>query len=105
VTDLFNEPEGATPLTPEEREGLIPSHVTLRRELNELEQQNILESTTWAFDRRRDPLEESFGRSLHSRMFDKVWNWAGTYRRTNKNIGVDRELIQVRIPETLDNFR
>ena len=61
MTDLYNEPEGATPLTPEEREGLIPSHVTLRRELNELEQQNILEADAWAFARRREPLTEAFG--------------------------------------------
>ena len=105
MTDFNIEPEGATPLTPEEREGLIPSHVTLRRELNELEQQNILEADAWAFARRRDPLKESFGRSLHSRMLGNVWSWAGEYRKTNKNIGVDRELIRVRIPEALDNFR
>jgi Fic-DOC domain mobile mystery protein B len=105
VTGLDNEPADATPLTPEEREGLIPSHVTLRRELNELEQQNILDADAWVFARRRDPLEESFGRNLHSRMFGQVWSWAGTYRKTNKSIGVERELIHVRIPEALDNFR
>lgn len=38
------EPPGATPLAPEEMEGLIPVHVTQRRELNELEQANILEA-------------------------------------------------------------
>jgi len=29
----------ATPLTPAERDGLIPTHITLRSELNELEQE------------------------------------------------------------------
>jgi len=42
----LDEAESATPLTPEEREGLIPSHITLRNELNELEQQNILEAAS-----------------------------------------------------------
>jgi Fic-DOC domain mobile mystery protein B len=105
VSSQDEEPEGATPLSPEEREGLVPSHVTLRRELNELEQQNILEADTWAFARRRDPMDEQFGRGLHARMFCNVWEWAGTYRRTNKNIGVDRELIHVRLYEALDNYR
>lgn len=95
----------ATPLTAEEREGLIPSHVTLHRELNELEQQNILEADTWVFARRHNPLRRAFLRSLHHRMFGKVWRWAGVYRSSNKNIGVDREQIQIRLDEALDNVR
>ena len=39
----------ATPLTEEERNGLIPTHVSLRGELNELEQRNIAEADRWAF--------------------------------------------------------
>ena len=98
-------PIHATPLTAEEREGLIPSHVTLHRELNELEQQNILEADTWVFARRHNPLRRAFLRSLHHRMFGKVWRWAGVYRSSNKNIGVDREQIQIRLDEALDNVR
>lgn len=60
------EPEDATVLDPDEREGLIPSHITLRRELNELEQQNILEATSWALARRRDPVDEGFWAPLAS---------------------------------------
>lgn len=99
------EPEDATVLDPDEREGLIPSHITLRRELNELEQQNILEATSWALARRRDPVDEGFGRRLHRRMFGQVWQWAGAYRNSNKNIGVDRSEIQPRLHTVLDNVR
>lgn len=54
VSDPLLEEDGAsTPLTAEEREGLIPSYVTLRRELNEAEQANILEAEHWAFARKR----------------------------------------------------
>jgi len=60
VSGLYDEPDNATPLTPEERDGLIPTHVTLRHELNALEQQNILAGNSWAFQRRRDPI----GRAL-----------------------------------------
>ncbi len=101
----LDEPEDATPLAPDERDGLIPSHVTLRNELNELEQQNILEADAWAFSRRVDPVSESFGRGLHRRMFGKVWRWAGNYRTSNKNLGVERALIHPRLYEALDQAR
>ena len=83
MTKLYDEPPGATPLTAEYREGLIPSHITLRNELNELEQHNILEADVWAFERKRNPLNAPFVQSLHRRMFRNVWRWAGTYRTTN----------------------
>ena len=102
---LFDEAPGATPVSPEEREGLIPSHIALRHELNEFEQQNILKAATWAFARKHDPIAESFGRSLHRRMFDNTWRWAGEYRRSDKNIGVDWAKIHVRLAEELNNFR
>ena len=105
MSSLDEQPDDATPLTPEEREGLIPSHVTLRSELNELEQQNIIEADTWAFSRKRNPMSEAFVRSLHRRMFGKVWRWAGTYRTSNKNIGVDSWQVQARLAEALDGAR
>ena len=105
MSDLFQESDDATPLSPEEREGLIPTHIALRRELNELEQQNILDADIWAFQRRRDPTDQGFGQNLHRRMFGKVWRWAGTYRTTDKNIGVERSLILPSIYGVLDNTR
>lgn len=102
---LFNEPNDATPLTPEERDGLIPSHVALRGELNELEQQNILAASVWAFGRKRDPFSETFALGLHKRMFDQVWRWAGQFRTSNKNIGVDHRTAQVRLRQALDDAR
>jgi fido (protein-threonine AMPylation protein) len=75
LSDLFVEPDDATPLSREEREGLIPTHIALRRELNELEQANIVEANIWAFQRTRDPVDERFGRDLHKRMFGQVWRW------------------------------
>ena len=105
MRDPLDEAEGATPLTPEEREGLIPSHVTLRSELNELEQQNILEADAWASLRRRDPVNEPFGRNLHRRMFRDVWRWAGNYRTSDKSIGVEWPLIQPRLYEVLEQTR
>lgn len=105
MNDVHQEADNATPLSPEEHEGLIPSHITLRSELNELEQQNILRAVTWVFARRRNPFDETFARNLHHRMFDNVWRWAGTYRTTNKNIGVDRTQVQAQLYQALDNAR
>jgi Fic-DOC domain mobile mystery protein B len=105
LSGLHDEPSDATPLSSDEKDGLIPSHVTLRRELNELEQQNILEADAWVFGRKRNPVDEAFGKRLHKRMFRDVWSWAGTYRTSNKNLGADRAEIQQRLYAVLDNVR
>lgn len=90
---------------PEEREGLIPSHITLRSELNELEQQNIVDAVAAVFSRKRDPLTESFARNLHKRMFGQVWKWAGRYRTSNKNIGVNYWEVQPKLLRVFENVR
>ena len=45
----------------------------------------------------RQPLDESYLRDLHRRMFDQTWKWAGIYRTTEKNIGCAVHLIRERI--------
>jgi Fic-DOC domain mobile mystery protein B len=106
MTDpLFDQDDAATPLTPEEQEGLIPSYVTLRHELNEAEQANILEAGEWAFARKRDVLDEKFLKSLHKRMFGRVWRWAGEFRLTERNIGVAPHRIGVDLRNLLDDCR
>jgi Fic-DOC domain mobile mystery protein B len=81
--------EANTPLTSEEREQLIPSYITLRHELNEAEQINIGTALSWADARDRDVLDRDFLSALHRRMFCDVWHWAGQYRTTARNIGVE----------------
>jgi Fic-DOC domain mobile mystery protein B len=81
---------GATPLDPDEASGLIPRHIRTQQELNEWEQANILEASRWAFGARStDILTEAFIRNLHWRMFSRTWKWAGHFRRSDKNIGVN----------------
>ena len=79
MSDLFEEPDDATPLTPEEKQELIPAHITYRSELNEAEQENIVRAQEWAFGRRRDLLSENFIKELHKRMLGEVWRWAGRH--------------------------
>ena len=97
--------EAATPLTPQEREALIPTYITLRRELNEVEQIGIADTDRWAFSRRRDVLDEAFLKRLHQRMFKDVWKWAGEFRKTSRNIGVEAWLIEQDLRQLLDDVR
>lgn len=95
----------STPLSEEEQEGLLPSYITLRGELNEAEQANILEAEQWASLRRRDVLREAFLNELHKRMFGRVWRWAGQYRHSGKNIGVEAHRIPIESRQLLDDCR
>jgi Fic-DOC domain mobile mystery protein B len=97
--------DASTPLTFEESQGLIPSYITLRRELNEAEQRGILAADAWAFARRRNVLDEKFLLMLHKRMFGGVWRWAGKFRTTARNIGVDHWLIGTSLRQLLDDAR
>jgi hypothetical protein len=42
MTDPFEADDAATPLTPEERDGLIPTDVTLRSETSLLQQTQLI---------------------------------------------------------------
>lgn len=106
MNDPIGPEDAGTPLTDEEKEGLIPSYITLRNELNEAEQANILEAREWAFARKHDPLNEEFLKELHRRMYRRVWRWAGEYRTSGKNIGdVDAYRIPTELLQLLDDCR
>lgn len=99
-------PDGATPLDPDEMAGLKVQSVSTREDLDRLEQGNILEAIDWIENGRPgDILTESFVRKLHVKMFGKVWKWAGSYRRSGKNIGVDWEMIPEEIAKLLGDTR
>lgn len=109
MTDLFNEPDDATPLTPSERDGLKQSWITTRNDLNEAEQENILKGAVWARRARSrkpiDLLRDDFSLNLHKRMFGDVWNWAGTFRRTERNIGIAPQRVAAEVPMMFDDLR
>lgn len=97
--------EANTLLTVEEREGLIPSYISLRHELNEAEQINIGVALRWAVARKRDVLDRDLLSELHRRMFGEVWRWAGHYRTTARNIGVDAYRIAMDVQQAIDDAR
>jgi len=85
----FEYPEGATPLDPDEIDGLLLTHITTRGELDRWEQDNILKAVAWLDQTKPDDiLNEAFIKRLHQRMLGDVWRWAGKLRLRDKNIGV-----------------
>jgi Fic-DOC domain mobile mystery protein B len=50
-------------------------------------------------------LIEDFIKSLHKRMLGDVWAWAGQFRNSNKNIGVDWINIGAELRKLLDDTR
>ena len=100
-------PEGATPLDPDEIEGLKHPHIDTRGELDQLEQQNIQEGYNWITRQRKykDFLREDFLMELHRQLFGSVWSWAGSFRHTDKNIGVDHLYIGIELRHLLDDAR
>lgn len=99
--------EGQTPLDPDEAHGLKLNWVASRADLNDAEAANIIRGMRWAQRqiRRVDTCVESEGflRSLHERMFGQVWQWAGTFRNTERNIGVAPYQIAVQLRQLFEN--
>ncbi len=78
---------GNTPLEDDERDGLLPGHILTRAELNQWEALNIAQVQDWLVHRRRsEVLDVPFLQQLHRRMFGDTWKWAGTFRRSDKNV-------------------
>lgn len=95
---------GATPIDADEAAGLIPSHIATQSDLNTWEEANILQGAAWAQrQKKRELLKEGFVRELHKQMFNRTWRWAGTFRASNKNIGVDWAHVSVRLNNLLAN--
>ncbi|MGB5077388.1 MAG: mobile mystery protein B [Sphingorhabdus sp.] len=94
-----------TPLNPDERAGLIPSYIAIRRELNEAEHINIANADKWASSRKPNLLDSSVLDKLHERMFNDVWRWAGQHRTTMKNIGVPAIQIRTAMLQAVDDAK
>jgi len=97
--------DGATPLNQEEILGLIPEAHT-HHELNLLERGNIARGLKWALKSRylrKEFLSVSAMSKLHEKMFGDVWEWAGQFRKTEKNIGIAPHQIQSQLLHCCEN--
>jgi Fic-DOC domain mobile mystery protein B len=101
----FQYPPGATPIDPDEALGLIPKHIHTQAELNAWEELNIVEGATWVSRQKLvQNLNESLVRELHRRMFNQTWQWAGSFRKSDKSIGIDWTQISVALRDLLDDI-
>ena len=99
----YEYPEGATPLDLDEAQGLLLPHISTRGELDRWEQENISEAEDSVFRRRqKDVLTEKYARALHKKMFGNVWRWAGDFRRSQKNIGIEWMQVPVALRQLFD---
>lgn len=103
--ELFEQPDHATPLRPEEIEALRVAVVD-RKQLNEVEATNVAAGRSWALRSRKDHLTDDFLCEMHKRMFGDVWKWAGQYRSHDVNIGnTPHYEVAVRVREALGDAR
>jgi len=100
----FNSRKGQTVLSPSEKRGLRFSHIVSMKELNQAEQSNIQEGLFWLSGHKGDFIHDAFFSKLHKKLFGKVWKWAGVYRQTEKNIGIDYFKIPIEIKKLCDDL-
>lgn len=100
--------QGQTQLEEEEKEGLKIATITTNAELDEFEQNNIEKAVQWTIGRKmpiNKLLSETFIKSLHKRMDNEVWKWAGEFRKTEKNIGVESWMIPIQLRALIDDAK
>lgn len=99
---------GQTPLDEDEKDGLLIKTISTRSDLDEFEQLNIEEAKIWLLKTKltlTKILSEDFIRELHSKMFGNVWRWAGSFRNSNKNIGVDKFEIPIHLRNLINDTK
>lgn len=103
--NIFETDDNSTPLTEEEKQQLKAKWITTRAELNELETKGIADAEIWLLKNKKDILNETFIKNLHRKMFGDIWKWAGTFRTTERNIGVAPYEIQPKLRILLDDVK
>jgi Fic-DOC domain mobile mystery protein B len=104
----FSFSDGQTLLDEDERDGLKITTISTKKELDEFEQQNIEDAIQWSLSRTfiaQNLLSEDFIKILHQKMYHDVWTWAGEFRSTNKNIGVDKWQIPTALRSLMDDAK
>lgn len=97
---------GQTPIDEDEKAGLLIKTISTHGELDEHEQLNIEKAIEWIIQSRLKPekiLTVRFVKSLHKRMYGEVWKWAGEFRQSEKNIGVEWIKIATELKNVLDD--
>ena len=104
----INYNDGQTPFSEEEKDGLKIPSITTREDLDEFEQLNIEKAIQWTFGKKitaEELLSEKFVKDLHKRMYGDVWKWAGSFRNSEKNLGIKSYLIPVQLKQLIDDTK
>lgn len=97
-----------TKLSEEEKEGLKIKTITSHAELDEYEQLNIEKAVEWFIGKNISTdkfLRLGFIKKVHQKMFGDVWKWAGDFRKTDKNLGVEWKTISIELQKLLDDTK
>jgi Fic-DOC domain mobile mystery protein B len=100
--------KGQTPIDEEEKDELKIKTISTRGELDEFEQANIEKAIEWSLKANltlEKILSIEFIKDVHRRMFNEVWGWAGNFRKTDKNIGVDKFIIPQELRKLIDDCK
>ncbi len=103
--NIFEIDDNSTPLTEEEKQQLKAKWITTRAELNDLETKCIAQAEIWLLKNKKDILNEKFIKTLHKKMFGDIWKWAGTFRTSERNIGVAPYEIQPKLRILLNDTK
>jgi Fic-DOC domain mobile mystery protein B len=95
----YNE-KGETLLNSDDRKGLkVPAGT--HEDVNIYEKGNITKGCSWLKTTKvSDPWSIAFSQNLHSKLLGDVWDWAGKFRTSDTNLGIDWKQISV----SLKNF-
>ena len=100
--------DGQTPLDEDEKEGLKIKSITTQKELDEFEQLNIEKAVEWTIRVNLKPekiLTEKFIKDLHKKMYGDIWKWAGEFRKSDKNIGINWTQIGIELKNLIDDTK
>jgi len=100
--------DGQTPIDESEKAGLLIKSITIQRELDEFEQLNIEKAVEWIIHSKLNQdiiLSEKFIKKIHKKMFGDIWQWAGKFRKSEKNIGVEWIKIGTALQYLLDDTK
>lgn len=104
----FDYIEGQAHLDEEELGGLKIGDLNTILAIKELEDKGIAKTVAWTeknYFKAERIFTEAFIKEIHKRMFGEVWNWAGKFRLSNKNLGVDKIKISSEIKQLISNTR
>lgn len=98
--------DGQTPLDEDEKGGLKITSISTQGELDEFEQLNIEKAVEWTIHtnlKSERILTEKFIKDIHKKMYGDVWKWAGEFRKSDKNIGINWTQIGIELKTLIDD--